>query len=280
MVIAVDSLADPRLAAYRGMKDRELARDGERFIAEGEQVVRRLLASGLKVESVLIAERKAAALAGLAPEDVPVWVAADELIEQVIGFEFHSGVLACGIRPRPAELEELLPQKSQPATLVICPKITNVENIGSLVRISAAFGAGGLVLGEQCCDPFFRQSVRVSMGAVFNLPIARGRDLNLDLPRLQREWGFELVATVLSDRAEPLHTARRGARLAVLFGGEADGLDAATVALCDRQVTIPMRRGVDSLNVGVAAGIVLYHFVDCCKYGLATEDAESTEKEF
>jgi tRNA G18 (ribose-2'-O)-methylase SpoU len=277
MVIAVDSLADPRLAAYRGMKDRELARDGERFIAEGEQVVRRLLASGLAVESVLIAERKAAALAGLAPEDVPVWVAADELIEQVIGFEFHSGVLACGIRPRSAELEELLPKGAQPATLVICPKITNVENIGSLVRISAAFGASGLVLGEQCCDPFFRQSVRVSMGAVFNLPIARGRDLNLDLPRLQREWGFELVATVLSDRAEPLHSARRGARLGVLFGGEADGLDAATVSLCDRQVTIPMRRGVDSLNVGVAAGIVLYHFVDLCKYGLATED---TEKEF
>jgi tRNA G18 (ribose-2'-O)-methylase SpoU len=272
MFTAVDSLADPRLAAYRGMKDRELARDGERFIAEGEQVVRRLLGSGLKVESVLIAERKAAAIAGLVPADVPVWVARDELIEQVIGFEFHSGVMACGIRPRPPEMEDLLPPAPQPATLVICPKITNVENIGSLVRISAAFGVTGMVLGEQCCDPFFRQSVRVSMGAVFNLPIARGRDLSLDLPRLRRDWGFELVATVLSADAEPLHTAGRRNRLAVLIGGEADGLDAATVAACDRRVTIPMRRGVDSLNVGVAAGILLYHFVDLCKSNLATDN--------
>jgi tRNA G18 (ribose-2'-O)-methylase SpoU len=251
------------------MKDRELARDGRRFIAEGEQVVRRLLASGLPVESVLIADRKAAAIGPMVPAGVPVWVASDELIERLIGFEFHSGVLACGIRPRPPELEEILPPASQPATLVICPKITNVENLGSLVRLSAAFGVSGLILGEQCCDPFFRQSVRVSMGAVFNLPIARRTDLASDLPRLRRDWGFELVATALAPDAEPLAAARRRARLALVFGGEADGLDGQTLALCDRRVTIPMRRGVDSLNVAVAAGIFLYHFIDLCNPGTA-----------
>jgi tRNA G18 (ribose-2'-O)-methylase SpoU len=267
MPTQVHTLDDPRLSAYRDMKDKELARDGERFIAEGEQVVRRLLASRLRTESVLIAQRKAAAIAPLVPPDVPVWIASDALIESVIGFEFHSGVLACGIRPVPARLDELLPPPPLPATLMVCPKITNVENIGSLVRIAAAFGVTAMVLGEQCCDPFFRQSVRVSMGAVFKLPIARPRDLSAELRRLGNQSGFEILATVLSPDAEPLAAAKRSPRLAICFGGEADGLDAATIALCHRRVTIPMRLGLDSLNVAVAAGIFLYHFVDVCAGG-------------
>jgi tRNA G18 (ribose-2'-O)-methylase SpoU len=261
----VDSLDDPRLAAYRDMKEKELARQGDRFIAEGEQVVRRLLASGLRTESVLVSLRKAGAIAPAVPPGVAVWAASDETIEKVIGFEFHSGVLACGIRPPAMELEALLAARpAEPSTLLICPKITNVENIGSLVRISAAFGAAGMILGEQCCDPFFRQSVRVSMGSVFTLPMLRGRDILRDMVRLREEWGYQLTATVISADALPLARADRARNLALLFGGEADGLEAAMIAACDRRVTIPMRLGTDSLNVAVAAGIVLYHFVDVC----------------
>jgi len=264
----VDSLDDPRLWCYRDMKDRELARDGDRFIAEGEQVVRRLLRSGLRTESVLVAERKAATIAPIVPPDVPLWIASDRTIQDVIGFEFHSGVLACGIRPRPPGLDEILGPPHAPAlasaTLVICPKITNIENLGSLVRICAAFGVTAMVLGEQCCDPFFRQSVRVSMGALFTLPIARRRNLAVDLPRLRTDWGFELTGTVLDSDAQPLAKAGRGPKLAILFGGEADGLDKEMIALCDRRVTIPMRLGTDSLNVSVAAGIFLHHFMDVC----------------
>jgi tRNA G18 (ribose-2'-O)-methylase SpoU len=146
---------------------------------------------------------------------------------------------------------------------VVCPLITNVQNLGSLIRIAAAFGANAMILGEQCCDPFFRQSVRVSMGTVFKLPIRRSDDLPYDLQRLAKAR-FERVATVLSPDAQPLATARRTEKLALLLGGEADGLEESFVALCDRRVTIPMRHGTDSLNVAVAAGIFLYHFVDVC----------------
>ncbi|HUB24810.1 MAG TPA: RNA methyltransferase [Tepidisphaeraceae bacterium] len=259
----VHSLDDPRIAPYRNLKDRELAREGARFIAEGEQVVRRLLTSDIQVESVLLAHRKADTIAPLVPARVPVWIATDEAVEQIIGFEFHSGVLACGIRPRSKSLPEVLPD-TDPQTLVICPKITNVENLGSLLRLAAGFGVTALVLGPQCCDPFFRQSVRVSMGAVFNLPIARIDDERAAFADLKQR-GFELVATVLSDDAEPLASSRRGTRTALLFGGEAGGLDAAHISACDRRVTIPMRRNTDSLNVAVAAGIFLYHFVDVCR---------------
>ena len=93
------------------------------------------------------------------------------------------------------------------------------------------------------------------MGTIFSLPLVRSGDLNA-----LREAGYELVATVLADDAEPLKDASRGERLGIVLGNEAQGLDAATLAACDRRVTIPMRQGVDSLNVAVAAGIILYHF--------------------
>jgi tRNA G18 (ribose-2'-O)-methylase SpoU len=269
-VIPINSLDDPCLALYRNLKDKELARDGGRFIAEGEQVVRRLLVSRVKVESLLVSKRKADAIAPLVPESVPMFVASDETVQQIIGFEFHSGVLACGIRPRPSELEDVLDKSSQATqTLVVCTKITNSENLGSLIRISAGFGVAAMLLGEQCCDPFFRQTVRVSMGSAFTLPMVRSTNILADLIRLKTEFDFELVATVLAAGAQPLAEARRSPRTALIFGGEADGLEPHYIAACDRQMTIPMRLGTDSLNVAVAAGIFLYHFVDVCG---ATED--------
>ncbi len=116
------------------------------------------------------------------------------------------------------------------------------------------------ILGEQCCDPFWRQAIRVSMGTIFRLPLVRSTDLRRDLLRLRDEWKIELAATVLDDRAELLQNAARGPRFGLLFGNEAQGLDRKWIDLCDRQITIPMRLGTDSLNVAVAAGIFLHHF--------------------
>jgi tRNA G18 (ribose-2'-O)-methylase SpoU len=162
-VIPVDSLDDPRVAHYRNLKDRELARDGDRFIAEGEQVVRRLLGSDYPAESLLLARRRADEIAPLAPPGLPVYVVDDALVHQIVGFKFHSGVMAVG-RRKPAEpLDALLSRVARKPrlTLVVLPDIANTDNMGALVRISAAFGADALVVGQHCCDPFWRQSVRV-----------------------------------------------------------------------------------------------------------------------
>ncbi|MDD4891084.1 MAG: RNA methyltransferase [Phycisphaerae bacterium] len=258
MHIPIQSLDDPRIAHYRNLKDRDLADDGDRFIAEGELVVRRLLADPLAAESVLLAEHQVAEIGPLVPVGVPVYVAPAEVVSRVVGFKFHSGVIAVGRRPAPPSLDDVtLPER---ATVVILPEVANTENLGSLLRISAAFGVDAVVLGERCCDPYYRQSVRVSMGAVFNLRLVRSRDLSADLARLRQEFGVELIAAVLDESAEPLAGATRPQRIALLFGNEAQGLPPAIAAACDRRVTIPMKLGTDSLNVAVAAGIFLYHF--------------------
>jgi tRNA G18 (ribose-2'-O)-methylase SpoU len=260
MIISIDSLDDPRVAHYRNLKDRELERRGQRFIAEGEHIVRRLLASDFPVESVLLADRRAALIAPLVPDHVPVYVVTSERMNEILGLKFHSGIMACGIRKPPRSLDDCIPRGRQRLMLTILPDISNVENIGALVRLSAGFGADAMMLGEHCHDPWWRQSIRVSMGTIFTLPIVQSDNLMRDLARLKSEGNVELIAAVLDPDAEPLERAKRPEKIGLLFGGEAQGLSPEIVAECDRKVTIPMHHNTDSLNVAVAAGIVLYHF--------------------
>lgn len=264
---SVHDLADPRLEPYRNLRDRELARQGGRFLAEGEIVVKRLLAGGGPVESIFAAENKLDRLAGLVPDSTVVYAGPEALVNGVIGFKFHSGIMACGLRPANPSLGDLLPSDpGTPATLVICPQILNHDNLGQLIRIAAAFGADGMLLGERCCDPYWRRCVRVSMGTIFSLPIVRSEDLRRALEELRRRWGVRLIATVTDADATPLEDARRPAgtgqpdRVGLLLGPEDQGLDRRWVEFCDERVTIRMGRGTDSLNVAVAAAVCLHHY--------------------
>src|SRR5262245_1662097 len=206
-IIRISSLDDPRVALYRNLKDRELDRSGRFFIAEGEYIVRRLLDSDFLVDSVLLSDRRVEEIAPLVPEKIPVYATPDEQMQRILGMKFHSGVIACGRRKPPMGLDQVLPAPERAPTkmtLVILPDVSNVENLGALIRIAAVFGADALILGEQCHDPFWRQSIRVSMGTIFRLPLIHSQDLLRDLRRLQTDWKVECVATVLDADADSL----------------------------------------------------------------------------
>lgn len=261
----VDSLDDPRVALYRNLKDRELAASGDRFIAEGEHLVRRLLASDFPVDSVMLAQRMVAEIAPLVPPAVPVYAVSDSRVHEIIGYRFHSGVIAVGLRKPSTSIDEAMASATshninRTCLLVVCPEIINADNLGSIMRLCAGFGADALVLGERCCDPFWRRCVRVSMGAAFTLPIVRSSDIAADMKTLRDHWNVELMATVLDEQAEPLEGVARPPRVAVVLGSEPQGLDRRHIAICNRKVTIPMHRGTDSLNVATAAAVFLYHF--------------------
>ncbi len=282
----IQSLADDRLDPYRDLKDRELAAQGGLFIAEGENLVRRLLASDFEVHSVLASEARAARISEVVPPTTPFYAVPEALMTRVLGFKFHSGILACGVRRAGMRLEALRPdggagtvesRTAQPgaagangsaaeagATLLMCPEVINHENLGAMMRVATAFGAAAMILGQQSSDPFWRRSIRVSMGTIFSLPIVRSSDIDADL-RTLGEWGYELVAAVTDADAKPLVEVRRpvdssGNRVAIVVGCEAQGLDPRHVAMCHRRVTIPMQRGTDSLNIASAAAVFLYHF--------------------
>jgi tRNA G18 (ribose-2'-O)-methylase SpoU len=270
----IDSPDDPRLAPFINMRDRDLRRETGLCLAEGEHLVRRAFEAGLRVRSVLVVERKAdrvrAMLDASAEHDVDVLTCTKRVLERAVGFELHQGIVAA-IQP-PAAYDglgglALAVQQGEERgrrTLLVCPEITNAENLGLLARVAAGLGVGAMVLGRRCADPWYRRSVRVSMGAVFRLPMVRLSDLDRGLAALRDEHGYALVATVIDPGATPLDRAHAHAaadtKHAILLGSEGYGLPAEIVAQCDQQIRIPMHAGVDSLNVAVAAGIVLYHY--------------------
>ena len=258
-LLPLASADDPRLAVYRDLKSPLSKRRGERFVVEGELLAERLLASGLRLESVLVEERLADVWAARVPPEVPLLVIPHAGVRELIGFRFHRGVLACGFRPPSANLRHWL-SAADAATWVVCVGIQDPENLGGILRSSAAFGVRAVVLGEACADPFSRRVARTSMGANFRLPLVESGDLAADLLAMRDEFGIELVATVLADDAESLERSRPARRSALLFGSEGFGLSPSWLTLCSRRVTIPMPPNVDSLNVNVAAGIFLYHW--------------------
>jgi tRNA G18 (ribose-2'-O)-methylase SpoU len=253
----IQSIDDARLEAYRNLKHTNRTRWARRFIAEGEKLVRRLLESDFAVDSVLVSERFEPTLAPLVPAGVPCWIVPDAMVETLVGFDFHRGILACGRRKPAPRLEQLAPP-GRPATLVVCPNVQDPENLGSILRISAAFGCDGVIVGRSAADPFSRRVLRVSMGAAFRVPVLHSKNLQRDLRELSGPLGVQLAAAVLDESAEPLDQATRRDRLAILLGSEGHGLPEEIVTLCQRKITIPMPMGTDSLNVAVAAGILLY----------------------
>lgn len=258
MLIPIDDLSDAHLSAYRNLKDRELV-DQNRLIAEGEHLVRRLLASTLITESVMVSRRRLERIAPIVPDDVPLYVVEEAQIHQIIGFRFHSGIIAVGYRPKPPELRSIIPPGDRPAMIVVMSELISAQNVGGIIRLAAGFGADGVMVDSRCVDPFYRLAVRTSMGACFSLPIVYSRYLLGDLSVLQ-ENHVTTVAACLSEQAIPLHTAPSVDRVAIVLGNEAQGLSQQVITACNQQVTIPMRHGTDSLNVANAAGIFMYHF--------------------
>jgi tRNA G18 (ribose-2'-O)-methylase SpoU len=257
-IIPVHSIDDPRLAPYRELNQRNLTRQSGLFIAEGDKVTERLIASRFPVDSLLAEADWAERLESRLPPETPIYVAERRLLEATIGFNFHRGVLGCGRRLAGPAIEQLVKMKQGSATVVICPDVHDPTNLGSIIRTTAAFGCQALVLGGQCADPFSRRVLRVSMGAALHLPIVESRDLAADLAVL-RKAKYTLAATVIDSNAEPLATFQRPEKLVLLLGSEGHGLGDEWLALCDRRLTIPMHLGIDSLNVAVAAAVFLYH---------------------
>jgi len=255
----IQLIDDPRVAAYRNLRDRTL-RGESIFVTEGRLLTLRLLESDYAAQSVFVSEDFADEFQHVVGDDVPLYVAPESLLLDVVGFPFHRGVLAAGIRGKGLAQDELMAgvETADHVRVIICPEVTQPENLGLIFRTAAAFGVDGVILGQRCCDPFSRRTLRVSMGGVLRVPLVQSADLLSDLRSLKDRWGVELLAAVVDDRAESLADLAWPPRAGVLFGNEFDGLRSCWLSECSRHVTIPMQPGTDSLNVGVAAGIFVY----------------------
>jgi tRNA G18 (ribose-2'-O)-methylase SpoU len=258
--IAIADPADGRLDDFRRLNDQRFRRryeGDELFIAEGLVAVERLVDSGHRIRSLLVAPSRLDRLARLhhgdllAAPGVPVYVADPAVIGDVVGFDLHRGVIAA------ADRRPLMPTgdlATSTRRLAVLEGLNDGENLGAIARAARAFGIDALLLDPTCADPYSRRAVRVSMGEILLLRVARATRWPNALRDLA-DAGFEIWAMTPDAAATDLWTLHPGERLAVVLGAEGPGLQPTTMAAATRRVRVPIAPAVDSLNVGHAAAV-------------------------
>lgn len=256
----LDSFDDPALAPYQTMRRMpEHQRQGI-FVAEGDKVVQRLIASDLPIVSLLLPENRCAEfelLLRTRNEEIHVYLGKKKLLESLTGFPLYQGVMAVSRIPVPPSLEELIARSDAPRLFVALDGLSNTENLGVVVRNAAAFGAQGLITNTACSSPWLRRAVRNSMGAIFHLPAVEVTQLAEALSEL-RARGIRCVAAHPHTDERKLSDAKFTDDCCVVFGSEGYGISPTVLAACDDAVAIPMANEVDSLNVASASAAFLY----------------------
>mgnify|MGYP003670201804 CR=1 FL=1 len=262
-VIQATGIDDPRIAKYRDLRHRELSKDGSHFVVEGNWVVRRLIESDYKIESILVQQHRSDEYAEIVPANVPIYTLSDADISQLIGFEFHRGVLACGVRPEIPTIDDFIALPTIPKLSVALLGVSEPENVGSIFRSAAALGIDHIFVDRKTIDPFHRRVIRVSMAAVFKHHLFRLDDPLADLQRLTTATTIRTIASTLQSPATRVKDVRVNDTPALLIvGNEASGIELAIQNFASDRVTIPMQLGTDSLNVAVATAILMHALAD------------------
>ncbi|WP_067429872.1 TrmH family RNA methyltransferase [Nocardioides jensenii] len=259
-LLTIDDPADPRLADYRDLRDVQLRKNLEAenglFLAEGEKVIRRAVEAGYAARSFLMAPKWLDGLGDvLGHSDAPCFVMGERAAEEVTGFHVHRGALASLHRKPLPTIDAVL---AQARSVLVLEDIVDHTNVGAIFRSGAALGFDAVLLAPRCADPLYRRSIKVGMGAVFTTPWTRLDDWYDALPSLSAR-GFTTVALTLADDATPIEDAVSGQeKVALVLGGEGHGLSTRWEQSADRRAIIPMREGIDSLNVAAASAVACY----------------------
>jgi tRNA G18 (ribose-2'-O)-methylase SpoU len=264
MIVEIDDPGDPRLDDYCLLNDQAARRNREGdefFIAEGYVSIDRVVDSGHQLRSVLVTpsrvERIIARIPQLLDGGVPLYVMTRELMAGAVGFDLHRGVVASATRRPVLSIADVA--ASDARRVLVLVGLNDAENVGVIARAARAFNVDALVLDPGCTDPYSRRTVRVSMGEVLHLPVARATEWPAALGVLHAA-GFESWAMTPADDAIDVWSVQPRMlpdRLAIIVGAEGPGLDAATLRASTHRVRIPINANVDSLNVGHAAAITL-----------------------
>lgn len=261
MLIPITSLGDPRLADYAHQTDVALKKaqgtEHGLYLAESLLVFERALRAGHEPRSVLaLGGSVDEALAALDGRDVPIFTGPAELLEDLTGYVLHRGLIASMHRPALPSPESLLADARR---IVVLENVADPTNVGAIFRSVAGIGADAVLVTPRCSDPFYRRAIRVSMGTVLQVPWTRVGEWG-EARHLLTASGFHVAALALTPEAVDLRQFAEAApeKVALVLGAEGEGLSAEALAVADTVVQIPMRHGIDSLNVAATAAVAMY----------------------
>lgn len=255
---------DPAISEFCSIREKDLTGRSRQFIAEGA-VVLRLLATAHKAnarfraEKLLVLDTKVAGISDILsdfPNDIPVYIANSKVLDAIAGFHLHRGILALGSYAPDSKLEQTLLRLPDISLVLVGIGMSNHDNLGSMFRNAAAFGADHVFLDSTSCDPLYRKAIRVSVGSVLTVPWTRSGSSEHIVGQLLQE-GFEIWGLSPSGKTE-IRDLNLGSRVALVMGTEGSGLPETLISTI-KTARIPQMPGIDSLNLGTATGIALFH---------------------
>ena len=258
---SVTTLDLPGLQPYRTLRRPvEHMRSGI-FIAEGEKVVRRLLASGLPIDSFLLTpewlESLTTELDAYSTTMPTIFLAERSILEQIVGITLHQGIMAQARVPVEKPFDEVIGNLPSPHFIVALDGLANSENVGAVVRNCAAFGVDAIIVGETSSSPYLRRAVRNSMGTVFKMRVAHVQDLALTLQSLHSSHETRVIAAHAHEQVT-IGESKLAGNICIVLGSEGDGISERVLDTSSDRVMIPMMNDTDSLNVASASAVFLY----------------------
>ena len=261
-IIKIADFHAPELDIYARLSEVQLLRLYEPktgiFIAESPKVIERAMNAGYEPISFLMEEKHILTegydiLAKC--ENVPVYTATFDVLTRLTGFQLTRGML-CAMRRLPLPSVETLCSKVH--RIAVLENVTNPTNIGAIFRSAAAMNIDAVLLTKACSDPLYRRSSRVSMGCVFQIPWTYIPSTSY--VKTLQTLGFKTAALALTNNSVSIDNASLMSeeKLAIILGNEGDGLSSDTILDCDYTVKIPMREGIDSLNVAAASAVAFW----------------------
>lgn len=242
----ITSLKNPKVAAWKALKDRKGRRESGCFLVEGRKMVEEALASAFDVETVLVQEDM----------ELP-----DGLTMPVYELPAHVLAAVCDTKT-PQGIAAVVRMKEQSALgkhIVVLDGVQDPGNVGTIIRTADAAGLDGVLLSTQCADVFSPKVLRATMGSIFRMNLRTTDDLPGELTRL-REKGYSILSSQLD--GTPFYERQDVAeRFALIIGNEGNGVSEQVQQTATHRVRLPMRGGAESLNAAIAAAIMMYELM-------------------
>lgn len=252
----IDSSNADLIEIYRQLRDNAFSTDNS-FIADSPKVINILLKTPIEVKSILATQEYYDEFKDLIEhKEIPqLFVADKKFLETIVGHKLHHNAMMHAVRPEQTPLDKLGDH------IIMLDEISSTENIGSIARSAAALGVDSYVLPKQGPHPYSRRALRVSMGHVSMLKTHLYDDISTTIKALQSR-GYTIFAAEVSKDSIVLAEVDVPHKWVLLMGHEGKGISTEVLDLCDKVVRIEMVTGVKSFNVGVAASIMMYQFIN------------------
>jgi tRNA G18 (ribose-2'-O)-methylase SpoU len=256
-MIIINDINDEKIRHYRSLRFTPLSHKSENiFITEGEKVTLKLLRSNLKVISIFALSefyQKYNDLIELKEiHDEMKLTAEKKIMEEIVGFNLHSGFMAMAEKPEDTKPEDM------DKRIIMLNGIIDAENVGSIVRNASAFGFSSIIADKGSSSPFLRRSVRVSMGSIFSMKVRHINSFDEIISNFKNKLGYKIIAAELTDNAADINEYEFPGKYILIFGSEGKGIHTDILNRVDQVVKIPIFGEIESLNVAVSNAVFLY----------------------